>query len=135
MKKSWLVAATTVGVIYFVIAYGSVLITPPLSDQTRVIRLGAWLLSALAFAAHIGNEIFRRHNSVRATAFHVSLAVAIGAFLLALAATINATMVAVHAPYWRHLIALVAWPAVTAIPAFMMALVAGVLLRLIAGRG
>jgi len=32
-------------------------------------------------------------------------------------------MVPSHAPYWRHLLALVAWPVLTAVPAFVVALV------------
>jgi hypothetical protein len=134
MKKSWFLATTIVGALYFVIAYGSVLINAALPDEARPIRLAAWILSAFAFGGHIWFEEFRRHGSAATTAFRVSLAVAIGAFLLGLAATIHATMVVSHAPYWQHLIALVAWPALTAIPAFVVALLTGALLRLMVRR-
>src|SRR5215510_13011168 len=134
MKKPWIVSTTIVGLIYFVIAYGSVLINAALPDEARPIRFAAWILSAIAFAVHFWFEEFRRHHSARVTAFHVSIAVAIGAFLLALAATIHATTVTTHAPYSRHLIALAAWPAVTAIPAFIVALLASVLLQSIVRR-
>src|SRR5207249_11455698 len=60
----------------------------------------------------------------RITASHAALAVALGAFLLAVAATVHAVMVPSHAPYWRHLLALVAWPLLTGVPAFVVALVA-----------
>ena len=59
------------------------------------------------------------------------MAVALGAFLLAVAATVHAMMVSSHAPYWRFLVALVVWPIVTALPAFLVALaVAALLARL-----
>ena len=59
------------------------------------------------------------------------MAVALGAFLLAVAATVHAMMVPSHAPYWRFLVALVVWPIVTALPAFLVALaVAALLARL-----
>ena len=59
------------------------------------------------------------------------MAVALGAFLLAVNATMHAAMVPSHAPYWRFLLALVVWPVVTALPAFVVALaVAAVLARL-----
>ena len=80
--------------------------------------------SGVAFAIHIGYEHFRLLNSPRITASHAALAVALGAFLLAVAATVHAVMVPSHAPYWRHLLALVAWPLLTAVPAFVVALVA-----------
>jgi hypothetical protein len=94
-------------------------------------RLAAWVVSAAVYAAHIGYEHFRLGNSPRATALHAALAVAVGAFLLAVAATVRAVTVPSHAPYRQYLLALVAWPLVTAVPAFLVALaVAALLARL-----
>lgn len=126
-RKSWIRAALLVGVVYFLIGRGFAL---P-ADQLGVWRLAAWVASALVAAAHIGYEHFRLNNSPPATALHAAMAVALGAFLLAVAATAHAMMVPSHAPYWRYLLALVLWPIFTALPAFIVALaVAAVLARL-----
>lgn len=84
-------------------------------------RWAAWLLSAIAFAAHIRYEFFRLRHPALETATHAAQAAALGAFLLALAATIHAEIVGTNQ---HHLfaIALVAWPALAGIPAFLVAL-------------
>ena len=88
----------------------------------------AWLISAVAFAAHIGYEHFRLGNSSRTTATHASIAAAIGACALAVAANVHGWLVASH--YQRPLgIALVAWPLLTAVPAFVVAMVAAAVLN------
>jgi len=59
------------------------------------------------------------------TAIHASLAVALGAFGLAVAANLHP-----HPASALYLVALVAWPVLTALPAFLVALaVAAVLAR------
>jgi len=91
----------------------------------------AWVVSAAVYAVHIGYEVFRLRNSPRVTALHAAAAVAMGALLLAVAATIHKTIVVSHAPYWRYLLALVLWPLLTALPALLVSLaVAAVLVRL-----
>ncbi len=126
-RKSWIRAALLIGVVYFLIGRGFAL---P-ADHLHLWRLAAWVASAAVAAAHIGYEHFRLNNSPRATALHAAMAVALGAFLLAVAATVHAVMVPSHAPYWRYLLALVLWPIFTALPAFLVALaVAAVLARL-----
>ena len=126
-RQSWFGTAILIGVLYCVI--GIVFALP--SNQVRLWRLAAWVLSAAVYAAHIGYEKFRLGNSPRATALHAAMAVAVGAFLLAIAATVHKSMVVSHAPYWRFLLALVVWPIVTALPAFLVALaVAALLARL-----
>src|SRR3989442_14391874 len=84
-------------------------------------RLLAFLVSGVVFAIHIRYEHIRLGRSPRITASHAALAVALGAFLLAVAATVHAVMVPSHAPYWRHLLALVAWALLTASPVFGVA--------------
>ena len=85
-------------------------------------RLG-FLISAIAFALHIGYEHFRFRNSPLITASHVSIAVALGAFALAIKANVHGYRVG--SGNQRLLaFALVAWPALTAVPAFVVALVA-----------
>ena len=88
-------------------------------------RLAAWLACAAAFGAHLGYEHFRLRNSPPRAALHVAVAVAFGAFALAV-------WVNVHA-HWSGAssqqsplapLALVLFPAVTGAPAFVVALVA-----------
>src|SRR5712692_8018836 len=121
--KPWRMA-TLVGVGYFVV--GFVFALP--SAHVRGWRLAAWVTSAAVFAAHIGYEHFRRNNSAWATALHAATAVALGGLLLAVAATVHKMMVPSHNPYWRFLLALVVWPIVTGLPAFLVALAAAAVL-------
>src|SRR5258708_8845812 len=108
-RKRWLRRLILVGVAYFVVGIAfSSLAGWSESNQMRVTwRLLAFLISGVAFALHIGYEHFRLGNSPRITASHAALAVALGAFLLAAAATVHAMMVPSHASYWRHLLVLV----------------------------
>lgn len=113
----------------FVIGYGSATLDPSVPDQMRFMwRLAAWVATAAFYAAHIGYEQLWLGNSPRTTAGHVAMAVALGALLLAIAATVHAVMVQTHAPYWRFLLALVVLPIISATPAFLVALVAGTVL-------
>src|SRR5262245_25590695 len=122
----WLHAAIVSGLLYVAIGYGSAAIDPSVPDRARFLwRLTAWVLSAAVFAAHIGYERVRLNAAPRALAAHVAAGVALGAFLLAGAATAHAATVAEHAPYWKFMLALVLWPVLTALPAFVVALAAG----------
>lgn len=125
-RPAWLRTALLVGVVYLLI--GRVFALP--ADHLRWWRLAAWVASGGAYAAHIAYEHYRLGSSPRVSAAHVALAVAFGALLLAVAGMVHALVVAsALRPTW--LLALVVWPAVTAIPAFLGALVAGgVLARL-----
>ncbi|MCA1603205.1 MAG: hypothetical protein LC776_16735 [Acidobacteria bacterium] len=97
-------------------------------------RLAAWVASAVVAAAHLGYEHFLLNNSPRATALHAAIAVAFGAFTLALAANIH-DLGSASGYRPRMLIALVAWPLLTAVPAFIVALAAAaVLARLVTKR-
>ena len=129
-RKPWLGAAVLLGVVYFVIGFGFGAFAAWSGSHPLIWNRLAFLASGIAFAVHIGYEHFRLGNSPRVTASHASIAVAIGAFALALSANIH--------DLWspsgyrpRMLIALVAWPLLTAVPAFLVALVvaAGLNLR------
>ncbi|HEY3038686.1 MAG TPA: hypothetical protein VGJ66_08105 [Pyrinomonadaceae bacterium] len=121
--QPWVRAALLVGVVYFLI--GRVFAVPP--THVRAWRLAAWLVCGAVYAAHIGYEHFRLHHSPRLLALHAALAVAIGAVLLAVAGMIHSVRAtSVIRPAW--LLALVIWPAVTAVPAFLVALVAATVL-------
>jgi len=121
--QAWIRAALLLGLIYFLI--GRLFALP--ASHAHAWRLAAWMVSAAAYAAHIAYEHFRLRNSARLAALHVAVAVAIGAFLLAVAGMINSLSTAsAIRPAW--LLALVAWPAITAVPAFLVAIVAGAIL-------
>jgi hypothetical protein len=78
----------------------------------------------VVFAVHIAYEHFRLRNTARLTAWHASLAVAFGAFGLALVANLH-DLASASGYRPRMLIALVAWPLLMAVPAFIVALAAG----------
>ena len=124
-RRRWLRPAMLAGATYLVagIAFGALAGGAP-SHQLRVAwRLAAWLVSAAAFAAHIGYEHSRLRSAPRTTAPHAALAAALGAFGLAAAANVHEILAV---PRYRPLlaIALVAWPVGTAVPAFVVALAA-----------
>src|SRR5262245_14734590 len=123
-RKSWLVFAILAGVAYAII--GRFFPNPDSSAGAQVQllwRLGAWVLSAAVFAFHIGYEHFRFRNSPLTVAAQTTSAVALGAFLLALFATVRAVTNVTHAPFRQYLLALVLWPIFTAIPAFVVSFV------------
>ncbi len=99
------------------------------ANHVRLWRLAAWVASAALAAAQIGYEHHRLGSSPRPTALHAAGAVALGAFGLALAANIHSLSAATHGQH-SLLLALVAWPVITALPAFLVALaLAAVLAR------
>ena len=115
----------SIGVAYFIIGYvfGELDDLGVTARGVFLWRLGAWVLSALTFAVHLWLEYARFRNTPFAIALHAALAVAFGAFLLAVGATLHAVWIASSAPLWRYFIALVAWPIFTAVPAFLVAVI------------
>src|SRR2546425_1600596 len=123
-RLRWLRAVLLLGVVYLVTGITfAALASRAGSNQMRVTwRLAAWVISAAAFAAHIGYEHVRLRSSPGKTALRASLAVALGAFALAVAARGHAQAAA---SYRRsHALALVLWPIVTAGPAVIFGLAA-----------
>ena len=125
-KYKWLRAVILFALVYLVIAVAFP--NPPASNKMQFMwRLGAWLAAALAFAIHIGFEHFRFRNSPQRTAFHVCAAVSLGAFGLAVVANIHALRTGTG----NHRLlgsALLIWPIITGLPAFIVALVAAAVL-------
>ncbi|MEO8193006.1 MAG: hypothetical protein ABI681_04085 [Gemmatimonadales bacterium] len=116
-RQPWVRAAFLVGVVYFVV--GRAFAAP--TNHVHAWRLAAWVVSGAAFAAHIAYEHFRLRNSPRSAALHAALAVALGAFLLAIAGALHSLLTtSTIRPSW--LLALVVWPVATAVPAFVAAL-------------
>lgn len=124
-RKRWFRMAVLLGAVYFLFGLAfAAFASRSGSSATREIwnRLG-FVASAIAFALHIGYEHFRLRNSALITALHVSIAVALGAFALAVSANVHGYRVG-SSNKGLLAFALVAWPAITAVPAFVVALVA-----------
>jgi hypothetical protein len=129
-QQPWRRAVILLGVVYLVVGLTFGALAGVSSNQMRVAwRLSAWLISGAAFAAHIGHEHFRLRNSPATLAVHVALAVGLGAFGLAVAANIHAQRSG-STHQGALALALVAWPLLTAVPAFVVALGAAALLSL-----
>ena len=93
------------------------------TTHVKAWRLAAWGISSVAYAAHIWHERFRLRNSVVAAALHVASAAALGAFGLALGANIHSLCLGSTAEHRRLLLlSLGLWPALVAVPAFLLAL-------------
>ena len=126
-RQPWFATAILIGTLYCVI--GVVLAAP--ANHVCLWRLAAWVISAAVYAAHIGYEHFRLRNSPRSAALHVAVAVGIGGFALAVAATVHSLFVTPNYERSRFILALVVWPIITGVPAFLVALAAtAVLARL-----
>ena len=123
-RQRWLSTVIFVGVLYLAVGITSAALAgAAASNQMQFFwRLSAFVISAVVFAAHIAYEHFRLRNTARPTAWHSSVAVAFGAFGLALLANIH-DLGSASGYRPRMLIALVAWPLLTAVPAFIVALV------------
>ena len=132
-QSRWLWVGVFVGLVYLVagLVFGA-LAGDASSHQARVAwRLAAWVVSAAAFASHIGYELTRLRSSPTTAALRVSLAAGFGAFGLAVAARIHGQAAGQHFPAW----ALAVWPAITVLPAFVVALVLAASLSRLRGRG
>ena len=124
-RQSWVRTAVLLGVGYALV--GIVFAVP--TTHVRAWRLAAWVVSAVGYAAHIAHERFRLKNSPGSAALHVALAVALGAFGLAVGANIHSlSSGSTHQHRQLLLLALAIWPVMTALPAFLVALGTNVVL-------
>jgi len=89
-------------------------------------RWAAWAVSAVLFLVQLWYHRVRLGDGRLKSAFHVALASAVGAGGLAVAALVHALASGTGNPRLLA-IALVAWPAVTMVPAFLVALAAAAL--------
>ena len=122
-RTSSLVIVILAGAVYATVGVVFAKFTPEL-----LWRRLAWVVSAVAFAAHIAYEHFFRGSTARTLAGHVSVAAAIGAFGLAAAANLPGGSVAT-ANHRALRIALIAWPILVGIPAFVVAMVAAAIAK------
>ena len=119
---------------YVLIGTGTSLLGAAVSSSAagKAWRLAAWLLSLVVFGVHFAIERDRHPRRVRVAA-RVALAVAIGAFGVAALGPIR-THWGEPARLKLVLLSLVAWPVLTGVPAFVVALLGGIVLdRLVAG--
>ena len=124
IRKGWLLSASLIGALYFLIGVAFSAFArwdASIATQETWNRL-AFLLSGILFLIHLGHEHFRFRHSARITATHVAIAVAIGAFGLALMANIH-DLSSPSGFRPRMLVALLAWPLLTGVPAFIVALI------------
>ena len=121
--KRWLRSVILFGTIYLVVGvtFGAFAGWSTSKQMGIMWRRAAWLVSAVAFVVHIGHEQFRVRNSPSSTALHASLAAALGAFGLAVAANVHALR-EVSGNQRLLALALVLWPIITVVPAFVVAL-------------
>jgi hypothetical protein len=125
MKAAAVRAVLFLGVLYLAVGilFG-ILAGQAASAEMRIAwRRAAWVVSAIAFGAHLMYDQVRLRGSPRATALRVSSAAALGAFGLAVAANVHAQSVAPDQRPPNLLLSLALWPAMTVVPAFIVALV------------
>lgn len=129
MKTAAVRAALLVSVVYATVGLLiGILAGQAASNEGRVAwRWSAWIVSAVAFGAHIVYEQVRLRSSPRVTALHVSLAAGLGAFALAVAANMHAQTASQHQHAVSLALSLAIWPVMTALPAFLVALVLAML--------
>lgn len=128
-RHQWLSTAIFVGVLYLAVGLASIALAGRAASPQMLSfwRLSAFALSALVFAVHIACEHFRLRNKATPAAWHACVAVAFGAFGLALMANIH-DLGSASGYRSRMLVALVAWPLLTAVPAFIVALLVALVL-------
>ena len=123
-RQLWIRMFLVIGALYCTvgIAFGAFAGWSTSNRMVVAWRVASFVVSAIAFAIHIGYEHFTLANRPVTVALHTSLSVALGAFGLALAANIYAIRVP-SASHRLLAIALVVWPLMTGIPAFVVALI------------
>lgn len=122
-RFAWIRTAILVGLVYYMI--GRLFAVP--GEHALAWRWAAWVVSLLVYTAHFRYERVRQGSAPRTLALYIATAVAIGAFGIALAGMMRsfAVLGSIRATW---VLALVLFPAATAGPAFLVALVAAVAL-------
>ena len=110
-RSGWLRAVLLAGLAYIVIGFGFAQL------PGRGWRLAAWAVSGVVFVLHIRYGMTRQ-RAASAAALHAGLAAALGGLGLAVGATIHALTSASYRGAYG--IALVAWPVLTGLPAFVV---------------
>ena len=124
-RRLWLRAVLLTGVFYCAVAGIAFGAFAAWSSSNRMVvawRVASFVVSLVAFAIHIGYEHFGLRNRPLIVGLHTALAVALGGFLLAVAANIHSIGVS-ESNHRLLALALVIWPVMTGIPAFAVALI------------
>lgn len=128
LERCWQRVASF-GLIYLVLGVGSAFISNDLESAPvqAAVRVGILLVAVAVFYSHLRVELARSAQRLLVSALITSSAVALGTFLLA--------VYAVGLSWWESsylpaslLSALLIWPMVTSLPAFLVALVLGSLI-------
>jgi hypothetical protein len=123
LVRPWLPTALLAAVIYAAVGIGFAFLDRSAGpSRIRFWRLAAWLVSAIVFGAHLVYEQRRNPPPLR-TASHVSIAVAVGGFVLAVWVLAHGRVTDASQSSLAPL-ALVLFPLLTGLPAFVIALVA-----------
>jgi hypothetical protein len=124
-NKRWLWAVILFGCVYTAVGISfSMLAGLSASNEGKIMwQRAAWVVSIIVFIVHIGYGHFRLVNKPLKTALNTCLSASLGAFGLAVAATIHALRINSSNMHSLFL-ALVLWPVMTAVPAFLVALAA-----------
>ncbi len=123
-KQSWLKVMILSSTLYLLIGIIFPLFSKSLSPREipNLWRLLSFLTSAFVYGIHIGYEHSRLHNTPLQIAFHTSLAVALGAIVLAGFINIEALW-ANPGNHNSLLTAIFLWPLITGVPAFIVAVI------------
>jgi 4-amino-4-deoxy-L-arabinose transferase-like glycosyltransferase len=129
-QPRWIRSAVVAGALYLIagLVFAELAKSAASPALRTTWRAAAYLISAIVFAVHIRHERMRRGRPPVATALHVSIGAALGACALALAANLHALSTP-SANRGRLGLALVAWPLLTGVPAFIVGLVAASILK------
>jgi hypothetical protein len=119
ISRAWFALALVTGGLYLSIGAGFARLSVP---SRFFLRLAAWIVSAVVYATHLGYEHFQVRSSPHSAAAHVAFGAAVGAFGLAAAAIVHSLTTGTgNLPLLR--IALLVWPLVTGVPAYVVAFV------------
>jgi hypothetical protein len=119
-RRGWIPAAALVGAGYALVGvvFAEFARISAGREMRRFWRLSAWVVSFALLAAHLTHETRGRSPESPRAAFHVALGVALGAFGLAVWINLQPRTVAAPKSPLAPL-ALVVFPVVTGIPAFL----------------
>jgi hypothetical protein len=122
MLRAWMLVLASAG--YIFAGAGTALFAGSASSAAAVKawRLGSWLLSVLVFSCHFAAERHFRTRPVRSASV-LACAVALGACGVAALGPLRAHW-GEPARFRLVLLSVVAWPLITGVPAFFVALIA-----------
>jgi uncharacterized membrane protein len=123
------------GIIYLVIGILSAFVTNPMEStgMQTALRLLALAFAIAAFVYHIRLNLFHSNQSVLKAAINAAIATAFGTFLLAVLANINSILTEAENKNQMPL-ALIIWPVVTGLLAFLSGFVVAKIFSFIRSR-